>query len=402
MIVVDRGGRLLEDSAGSGLRSTSYANRPEVARALGGETAQGTRHSDSLGEDLIFTAVPVIQGGRPAGAVRVTQSVDGVQTEVRNDIAALVGVGLVALLLGLAVAWFLAGSLARPMRGLATTARRVSAGELDERAEVSGSSEQRDVASAFNEMTDRLARTLRSQREFVANASHQLRTPLTGLRLRLEAAALKTSDPGVERDLRAAEAETERLATLLTELLTLASERERPAAQRLSLAGAAEEARERWRAPAESSRHAIRLTGEEPVNVGSSRDDLAVMLDNMIENALNYSPSGTTVTLDWGREGPLAYLAVLDEGPGLEAEERSRVFERFFRGRASREGVPGTGLGLPVVQALAERWNGQASLTARPEGGTRAQVSLPAAGETDAVTLPSLDEELDQPLPGRH
>lgn len=111
------------------------------------------------------------------------------------------------------------------------------------------------------------------------------------------------------------------------------------------------------------------------MSVRSSRDDIAVMLDNMIENALNYSPPGTTVTLDWGREGPLAHLAVLDEGPGLHAQERSRVFERFFRGAAGREGVPGTGLGLPVVAALAERWGGEASLTERPDGGARADLT---------------------------
>ncbi len=401
VIVVDRRGRLLEDSAGSGLRSTSYAGRPEVARALRGETAQGTRHSDSLGEDLIFTAVPVIQNGRPAGAVRVTQSVDGVQAEVRKDIAGLIGVGLVALVLGLAVAWFLAGSLARPMRGLASAARRVSEGNLDERAEVGGSTEQREVASAFNDMTDRLGRTLRSQREFVANASHQLRTPLTGLRLRLEAAALKTADPDVERELRAAEAETERLAKLLTELLTLARERERPPGEQLPLADAADLARERWLGPAEGTGHTIQLAGEGPVTVDSSRDDLAVMLDNLIENALKYSPSGTTVTLDWGREGLLGYVAVLDEGPGLGAEESSRVFERFFRGHADQKGPPGTGLGLPVVQALAERWGGEVSLTERPEGGMSAKVALPAVSATEHAPLSSVDAELDQPLPGR-
>ena len=401
VIVVDSSGRLLEDSAGSGLRSTSYAGRPELARALAGTTFQGTRHSDSLDEDLIVTAVPVIEAGRPAGAVRVTQSVDGVQAEVRKDIAALVGIGVVALVLGLAVAWFLAGSLARPLRGLAATARRVSAGELDERAEVRGSSEQREVAAAFNEMTDRLARALRSQREFVANASHQLRTPLTGLRLRLEAAALKTGDWEVARDLQAAEAETERLAKLLGDLLTLAPERELPQGMRLSLADVAEAARERWRGPADSTRHRLELSGRADVSVVASRDDLAVMLDNLLENALNYSPAGTTVTLDWRVEGSMALLAVLDEGPGIEVEERSRVFERFFRGSAARDGAPGTGLGLPVVQALAERWGGRASLAARAEGGTAAIVSLPAVDGPAEPGLPSLDEMLDRPLPGR-
>ena len=402
VIVVDRSGRLLEDSAGTGLRSEDYSNRPEIGRALAGEAAQGTRHSDSLGEDLIFTAVPVIESGRTTGAVRVTQSVDGVQSEVRKDIIALIGVGLVALLLGLAVAWFLAGSLARPLRGLAGTARRVSEGQLDERAEVGGSSEQREVAAAFNEMTGRLARALRSQREFVANASHQLRTPLTGLRLRLEAAALKADDPDVERDLQAAEAETERLAKLLTELLTLAQEHERPAGERLSLAALAEQARDRWSGLAESTGHELRLDGAPGVSVVSSPDDLAVMLDNLIENALNYSPSGSVVSLEWRCDGPFARLVVLDEGPGVGEDERSRVFERFYRGRAARDGATGTGLGLPVVQALAERWEGDASITNRPGGGALATIRLPAV-ETgvDVQDLHCVDPELGRSLPGR-
>ena len=236
MIVVGPRGRLLADSEGEGLESTSYASRPEVAAALRGDPTQGERHSDTLSEDLLFTAVPVVNAGRTEGAVRVTQSVDDVNSEVRKDTIALVGVAAIVLLLGLGLAWLLAGTLARPLRRLADTARRVAGGDLDARARVEGSSEQREVASAFNDMTARLARALRAQREFVANASHQLRTPLTGLRLRLESASLKAKDPDVERDLVAAERETERLATLLSELLTLARERERPEPEDVSLA----------------------------------------------------------------------------------------------------------------------------------------------------------------------
>ena len=181
--------------------------------------------------------------------MRVTQGVDAVETEVRNDVIALIGVGVVALLLGLGVAWLLAGSLARPLRGLAASARRVAGGDLDSRADVSGSTEQREVATAFNDMTGRLGRSLRAQREFVANASHQLRTPLTGLRLRLEAAAAKSSEPEVREELAAAEHETDRLARLLSELLTLAGERERPPAEPVDVGEAAAGACERWLAP---------------------------------------------------------------------------------------------------------------------------------------------------------
>ncbi len=387
VIVVDRAGRLLVDSAGGGLRATSYASRPEVAAALRGRAEQGERHSASLDEDLLFTAVPVIRAGRRDGAVRVTQSVDGVRSEVHRSWLALAGVGLVALLLGLGVAWLLAGSIARPLRALAASARRVAGGDLDERAEPTGTTEQREMAEAFNDMTVRLGAVLQSQREFVANASHQLRTPLTGLGLRLEAAAAKTDDPAVARDLAAAEAETARLARLLSELLTLAREQERPPGEPLSLDDAAAAAHARWEGPAQRAEHPLTLAGAEGATVESRRDDLALILDNLVENALNYAPAGTPVRIEWGADDRGAWLAVADAGPGVPADERERVFERFYRGAAGRD-APGTGLGLPLVRALAERWGGTAEIDPAHAPGTRVEVRLPAA------SLPSPDPDL--------
>ena len=396
VIVVDSRGRLLADSSGQASRGDDYGTRPEIRSALQGRPTQGERHSDLLNEDLLFTAVPVAVNGRAAGAVRITESVDAVKAEQRNDVTALVGVGAVALLLGLVVAWLLAGSLAKPMRGLAATAGRVAHGDLDARASVEGSAEQREVATAFNDMTGRMASTLRGQREFVANASHQLRTPLTGLRLRLEAAALKSRDPEVERELTAAEHETERLARLLSELLTLAGGGERPTAQPLDVAGVIDAARGRWEGPAERSDHELRVEPGPPVVVAASAEDLAAILDNLTENALNYSPPGSTVTLTWASDGETVRLAVLDEGPGLDSGESERVFQRFYRGSASRGGASGTGLGLAVAEALAARWGGEVALTNRPEGGARAEVSLAAVR-----ALPRADPQLDESLPRR-
>jgi two-component system, OmpR family, sensor kinase len=394
VIVVGPNGRLLADSEGEGLEGNSYASRPEIAAALRGDPIQGERHSDVLGEDLLYTAVPVVSAGRTEGAVRVTQSVDAVGREVRGDVLALIGVAAIVLLLGLGLAWVLAGSLARPLRRLAETARRVAGGDLDARAREEGSTEQREVAAAFNDMTGRLGRALRSQREFVANASHQLRTPLTGLRLRLEAAAVKTTDPAVERELVAAEAETVRLAKLLTELLTLARERERPEPEDVSLAAAARAAHERWEGPAETGGRSLTAAGEPDAVVAATEADIAVVLDNLVENALSYSPPGTEVAIEWGVSEDSAVLAVLDRGPGIDPAERDRIFERFYRGEASRGGTPGTGLGLSVVEALAARWGGTVQLADRPEGGTRAEVRLPLAAS------PTPDPDFADSLPG--
>jgi signal transduction histidine kinase len=284
-------------------------------------------------------------------------------------------VGLAALALGLALAWVLAGSLARPLRALAQTARRVEEGELDARAEVTGAREQQEVAVAFNDMTERLGQALEAQREFVGNASHQLRTPLTGLRLRLEAAGIKADDPAVRADIELAEAEVERLTRLLNSLLTLAREGERPTPRApVSLRAASEAAYERWLPRAEASGHRLALDGGDDALVRAGEEDVAITLDNLIENALHYAPAGTTVTVTWD---PGGRLAVLDEGPGVPPGEERTVFERFRRGRTDR---PGTGLGLAIVDALARRWGGSASIGTRAEGGARAEVVLPLAG----------------------
>jgi two-component system, OmpR family, sensor kinase len=391
VIVVDGRGLLRADSTGGPVRS--YASRPEIQTALGGRTAQGERHSRTLGEDLLFTAVPVTNEGQIVGAVRVTQSVEAVNDRVRRSVLALVAIGGSALAIGLVLAWFLADSLSRPLRKLAGTARRVEEGDLEARAEPSGPSEVQEVAVAFNDMTERLGVVLAAQREFVANASHQLRTPLTGLRLRLESAAAKADTPELERELAAAEQEVERLARLLNTLLMLAREGQTPATGRLvSLGLAAKHAHERWEARSEQQERRLELTPGDDVVVHASEEDLAIVLDNLIENALHYSPPGGAVTIEFGRKRELAYLAVLDEGPGLAEGEEEALFERFARGSASKGAPTGTGLGLAIVQTLAQRWGGQASLRTRPEGGARAEIRLPAHG------TPAPDREPDATL----
>ncbi len=394
VIAVDRNGRLLADSAGA---QGNYRGRPEIQAALDGRIAQGRRFSDTLNESLLYTAVPIVVGSDVGGAVRVTQSVDAIDRRVRRDVLGLVGIGLIALVLGLAFAWFLAGTLARPLQRLAATARRVEAGDLGARADPEGSSEHREVAHAFNDMTDRLEQVLAAQREFVANASHQLRTPLTGLRLRLEAASLKAG-PELSEELDAAEREVDRLARLLTALLTLAREGDRPPAREaVSVAEALERALERWEERGAQSGHGLRLLCRDPGVAAVSDEDLAIVLDNLIENALVYSPGGGTIILYCDREDGKIVVAVEDEGPGLRAGEEEQVFERFARGSRS-QATSGTGLGLAIVATLARRWGGSARIANRPNGGARAEIRLPAASQG---SLQTPNRSLDEALTGR-
>ena len=343
VLIVNATGHVLADSSGPAELGTNYESRPEIeTRALDGRQVQVQRASRTLGKQILATAVPIVHNGRVAGAVRVTESVAAVHHAVLQVELALALIGLVVLALGLLAGGLLAAQIGRPLRRLEAVARRLAQGDLRARAKVEGSLEQRSLSSSFNEMTDRIERLLNAQQDFVADASHQLRTPLTGLRLRLEEAKAIASDPGAA-ELDAAIGEVDRLAHTVDELLLLTrAGTRRLAGSRVALGDLVTDALERWRPHA--SERGITLTRQRdggPGTVWAARADLERALDALLENALAYSASGSTVTVvcSGGR------IEVRDHGPGISADERELVFERFHRGRAGRPGHPATGWG---------------------------------------------------------
>ena len=374
VLIVDASGRVLVDSAGPAQVGASYANRPEVKGALAGRQVQVQRQSRTLAQEILGTAVPIIRNRRTAGAVRVTQSVGAVHHAVLRVELGIAVIGIIVLALGLTAGGVLAAQIGRPLRRLEAVARRVARGDIDARAAVEGSLEQRSLATSFNDMTDRIARLLSAQRDFVADASHQLRTPLTGLRLRIEEAKAITPDPATARELNAALREVDRLSHTVDELLLLSGAGERPATGALiDIDGVATAAVQRWLA--EATDHRITLSVErrsEPATVWAARSDLDRALDALIENALRYSDGGTTVTL----VVETSRIEVRDRGSGIDPEERELVFERFRRGRSGKAGPAGHGLGLPIARELARAWGGEVTLQPRAGGGTTAALSL--------------------------
>ena len=363
VIVVDEQGLLLADSEGAPV-GRDYSTRPEIRTALNGTPYQRERNSETLDESILATAVPVIHEGRPVGAVRVTQSFEAVERAVRRAWVGLGFVGLIVIAVGLGAGWLIASWVAGPTVRLDEAASRVAEGDLNVRAREEGSAEQRSLARTFNDMTERLGRLLASQREFVADASHQLRTPLAGLRLRLEAAQAETDDASVREELEAAEREVDRLAQMVAELLELsrAGESELPG-EDVDLGDAARRACRRWERTA--TERGRRLRTDDGAAAGSAhiaRADLDRIVDAFVENALLYG--GGTVTIA-ARDGA---VRVLDEGPGLASGEEEAVFERFHRGSAGRAGAAGTGLGLPIARELARRWGADVRVRNRDDG----------------------------------
>ena len=336
---------------------TSYLNRPEIVEALSGTISSGHRFSTTLNQELLFVAVPILSGTEVLGAVRLTYPDYVVTNTVNEQLGLLTLVAVIALLLAAIVGYIVSGSITRRIRLLQSATESLAAGELDTRADESaGTSELRSLATSFNDMAARLELLITQQRTFAADASHQLRTPLTALRLRLERAHdLLESDPaGAAERLSAAEAEADRLSNLIEGLLLL-SRTEASNAQRESvdLAAVTRGRIEQWQALAAESDVALGYDGPLSLNVSAVPTAVEQIVDNYIDNALSVSSAGSIINVHVRMEGTAALLEVLDQGPGLSPEECVRAFDRFWRASSDRHG---SGLGLAIVTHACARY----------------------------------------------
>ncbi len=374
VVVNGRGMSILDTRPGSQL-DRSFASRPEFAAALGrGAIATGTRHSNDLHTDLIYVAVPITSAeGKIVGALRLTYATSALDSRVTRYWLLLAAIGGIVLAAATVVGLRFARTLTKPLSALERAAAAVGGGDLDARAPEQGPPEVRAVAAEFNETVARLDALLDSQQEFVADASHQLRTPLAALRLRLENLERDVADDG-RRDLEAALSEVERLGRLVDSLLALArADAAKPHPAPAELAALVAARIEHWRPQAEHRQVDLRADVEPGLQALATPGALEQVLDNLLSNALAVSPSGSKVVVEAHGVDDAVELHVTDGGPGMTREQRRRAFDRFWR--AGPPGT-GTGLGLAVVHRLVTADGGTIELREAPGGGLDAAVRL--------------------------
>jgi signal transduction histidine kinase len=384
VVVVDRTGVTVADSDPPAPGRRDLSSRPEIAAALRGQHTAGSRSSATLGSAFLYVAVPVASQGQVYGAVRVSYPTSTVDARVRRVWLALAGVAVVVLGVVALVGFALARSTTRPMRRLEQATTAVARGDLGARAPTDqGPPELRRLAAAFNDMAARLGRLLAAQRAFVADASHQLRTPLTALRLRLENLEA-TMPPTATEDLRAAVAETGRLARLVDGLLTLARAEAAPSRREVvDLAAVVADRQAAWAPLAAEQEVQLTVRPGSAAPVWAAPGALEQVLDNLLANALRVAPAGSSVELAVRQVGGWVELHVIDQGPGMPADQRERAFDRFWRAPAADR--DGTGLGLAIVRQLLEASGGTAELHPNRDGGLDAVAHLrPAHHDTTA------------------
>ena len=340
------------------------------------ETVEGELETPT--ETVRFLAVPVtLTGSKPRGVFAVAASLSGERADVMEAVRLATLVLISVLLIASALAWVVAGRILAPLRTLDETARSISETDLTRRIPVSGNDEIAELARTFNAMVDRLDRAFASQRAFVSDASHELRTPITIVRGHLE---LLGDDPDERRETIALVTdELDRMGRFVNDLLLLAKAERQDflRIEEVELGALTDELLEKaiGLGPRQWA-----LEGRAEARIQADRQRLTQAVMGLAQNAVQHTADGDAVWIGTGVDAGEVSLWVRDTGPGIPREDQIRVFERFARASASRRRSEGAGLGLAIVRAIAEAHGGRAELASMPGAGSTFTVVVPTDG----------------------
>ncbi len=356
---------------------------PEIADALNGSLSHTVRTDDS-GSKRAYVAVPILYENRVIGLLRASAPMATATHNAREKWYQLIAVALPILLLTVAASLWFGRTLIRPIKQLHTSALHIADGAFEERVTIHSRDEIGQLGDAFNFMAGRISTLMAAQRSFVSNAAHELRAPLMSLKLRSEA----LQDPTLSADQRAAyltelTQKINHMSTLITQLLILArldEGRHQADHPPDDIVAWLHDIARTWRIRVAAA--GLRFEAAIPATLPDSAmaaSDLQIVLDNLIENAVKYTPPGGRIRLDVSAGDSTLRLRVSDTGEGFDPEARDTLFERFARlSRVREREIPGTGLGLAIVKALLERYGGTVSATSDGPGqGATFEVVFP-------------------------
>lgn len=386
-VVVDASGISIVDTESGPDRD--FSTRPEIATALRGERTSGTRFSETLDTDLLYVAVPVASGGAVHGALRLTLDTHDVTERIRRFWLGLAVVGALILLVMAGIGTLIARSVTRPLRRLRAAADRYSLGDLTPtEPDDTSPPELAALEIAMNHMARRLDELIERHRSFVADASHQLRTPLTALRLRLENLESDIDDPASIEQVDAAIEECVRLSTLVDDLLQFARTEQAPELRNIDLGRVVGDRVDTWTATADLHDVDLRFSAPPDTLWGSAVDGgIEQVLDNLLDNSIRAAPPGSVVDVVLRAGRPHHRISIADSGSGIADADKDHALTRFWRADTS---TPGTGLGLAICDAIVTAAGGSIHLADHRPTGLVVTV--------DVVAAPSGEQTADRAL----
>lgn len=389
IMVADKNGIIVAGTVGfASLKigtEVDEAVTPGMRAALNGNKNSTTwKGPDKDYSETMYVNIPINHENKILGAVRVSYSLGQVKSGVASIRTTLVLGFCVYVMLLILIVFLLATSLARPVEALERGAQRISAGELEHKIEPHGPIEVQQLAITLNRMTERLSSLENLRRRYVSDVSHELRAPLAAIRTMTE--TLMThgeDDPELSgRYLPRIVSQTDRLARLASQLLDLAQIESGSFEHATSsvdvqdvITDVLQTAEQRAK---EQGVHLHTEISEGLPSVQAQGDRMVQMLLNLVDNGINYTPAGGTVTLTAEARKDRLHLQVIDNGPGIPTESLPHLFERFYRvDRARTPNQGGAGLGLSIVQQIVHSHKGEISVESTLGKGTTFHIELP-------------------------
>jgi two-component system OmpR family sensor kinase len=358
--------RFARDLSPVRLREIDALSRTTTARRGELELSDGTRFR--------YVAVPVETDAGARGVFAVAIALSSELDEVNDALQIAAGVDVGVLILASLLAWVIAGRVLAPMRLLRDTARSITESDLTRRIPVQGDDELADLAHTFNEMVDRLEDAFASQKAFISDAGHELRTPITIIRGHLD---VMGDDPDERREtLELVADELDRMGRLVNDLLLLAKA-SRPDFLQPETIDLDDVTRELFAKASALAERDWRLAGVGSGRILADRQRLTQALMNLSQNAVTHTHEGDAVELGSEVRNGTVRLWVKDTGPGVPEEEQARIFERFVRLGSAPAGE-GAGLGLAITRAVAEAHGGRVEVDSRAGEGARFTLVIPA------------------------
>lgn len=385
-------GAAIADSGAPASTISNQHSQPEVKAALDGLGAHEIRSDPATGQAVLYAAAPISQGTKLLGVVQLARPLQVTLERVRGTLLSFALAGLLALLVAGVLAVWLGRRLIRPIRDLESASLAIAHGDLERRVPVQSADEIGELARAFNSMAQQVQTTVEQQRQFVANASHELRTPVTNIKLRSEAllGGAVTDRARAARYLTEIDSEADRLGRLANTLLDLSrlestapSQGDPP--ERIDPASLLTSVADDLRLRVENA--GLSLVVDAPAGrpaIFVRPEQIEAALINLLDNSIKFTPSGGMVSLSAQAVGEVCRIKVSDTGLGIPAEDLPYVFDRFYRvdkahSRQSGQDSPGSGagLGLAITRALVEENGGQIRVASVVGEGTTFTVDFP-------------------------
>ena len=396
LLVVDKDGKVQADTFGL-LYGTRQPLPEVIAVLVGGESlSYGIHQLDSAALSgtaenyATYCAASLTLSGNTLGALLYVSPVQALVDSLNAVRRQLWTVFLIVAIAAAIAAALFSRVITRPIIALTRTIRKMGKGDLSARVQVRASGEMRDLADSYNAMAEEIEHFDQSRSQFVSNASHELKTPLTTMKILLENLIYQPDMPAELRGefMQDMNHEIDRLTNVVTDLLTLTqtdSHQSPLQIERVDLSALVEDALHLLRPAADKRDQALNAVIAPSLIVECDPGKMRQIVTNLVDNALKYTADGGEITVELTDQGETVALAVTDNGVGIPDDDQSHIFDRFYRvDKARSRATGGTGLGLSIVRQMVTMHGGEITVASKPGQGSSFTVTLPKRREAEA------------------